>query len=346
MSFDDYYGLDLVWFIGVVESRNDPLKIGRCKVRCLGFHTENLEDLKTEDLPWSHLLIPPNSDYEVKPPKEGSWVIGFFKDGKECQEPMILSLVPGIPIIPAEDGKDEFLSKESSFGEESKYKTCGFYDLGSDLNTRPYPPEDLISNDGSTVVIRNPEKVDLYPAGKGGNGGDGEGEGEQDIELPFMKQVVDEPDTSRIARNEKKESTLIQKRIDWLQKNVPMALKKTETWEEPKTKYDSVYPYNNVKQTESGHVFEVDDTRGKERISHQHRSGTFYEIHPDGTKVEKVLNKNFKIVHGNEYVLNFGGIEICIKGTKGELIEGDYNVEVKGNVDIESSRIDLNKHLP
>ena len=30
-----------VWFIGVVEDRNDPSKLGRVKVRCLGFHTED-----------------------------------------------------------------------------------------------------------------------------------------------------------------------------------------------------------------------------------------------------------------------------------------------------------------
>ena len=333
MSFGDYYGLDLIWFIGVVESRVDPLLVGRCKVRCLGFHTEDLELLPTEDLPWAQLLIPPNSDYEIKPPKEGSWVLGFFKDGKDCQEPMILSLIPGIPIVPAEDGKERFESEEGQSSDKPKPRELGFYDLGKDINVRPKTPKDLISEEGSVVKIQENDETQLYPP-------------PSEKETPFMRNVVEEPDTSRVARNEIKESTLIQKRIDWLQSNVPTALMKSDPWKEPKTKYNSVYPYNNVQQSESGHLFEVDDTRGGERISQQHRSGTFYEIHPDGSKVEKVLNENFKKVHGNEYILNFGGLEICIKGTKGELIEGDYNMEVKGNVDIESSRIDLNKHLP
>ena len=47
-------------------------------------------------------------------------------------------------------------------------------------------------------------------------------------------------------------------------------------------------------------------------------------------KVEKVLNDKFEIVHGNEYVLNFGELEICIKKSKGELIEGDSKIEIKG----------------
>ena len=46
-----FMGLDgFIWFIGVVEDRNDPSKLGRVKVRCLGFHTEDKNDIPTEDL--------------------------------------------------------------------------------------------------------------------------------------------------------------------------------------------------------------------------------------------------------------------------------------------------------
>ena len=38
------------------------------------------------------------------------------------------------------------------------------------------------------------------------------------------------------------------------------------------------YPHNHVTETESGHVIEVDDTKGKERIHVFHKSGTFIEI--------------------------------------------------------------------
>ena len=30
-----------VWFVGVVEDRQDPQKLGRVRVRCLGHHTED-----------------------------------------------------------------------------------------------------------------------------------------------------------------------------------------------------------------------------------------------------------------------------------------------------------------
>ena len=47
-----------IWFVGVVEDRNDPEALGRVRVRCLGYHTENLESLPTVNLPWAHVMHP------------------------------------------------------------------------------------------------------------------------------------------------------------------------------------------------------------------------------------------------------------------------------------------------
>ncbi len=47
-----------IWFIGVVEDRLDPQYMGRVRIRCLGIHTENKEDLPTADLPWAMPLLP------------------------------------------------------------------------------------------------------------------------------------------------------------------------------------------------------------------------------------------------------------------------------------------------
>ena len=42
MSTTDFMGRDgFIWFAGVVEDRQDPLKLGRVRVRCLGYHTED-----------------------------------------------------------------------------------------------------------------------------------------------------------------------------------------------------------------------------------------------------------------------------------------------------------------
>ena len=84
-----------IWFVGVVEDRNDPELLGRVRVRCLGFHTEDLNSLPTTDLPWAHVMHPvtdPSMHGMGSTPSflvEGSWVIGFFRDAQEKQQPII-----------------------------------------------------------------------------------------------------------------------------------------------------------------------------------------------------------------------------------------------------------------
>jgi hypothetical protein len=92
----------MVWWVGVVEDRNDPLQIGRCKVRIFGYHQENADILPTADLPWARAILPLNNT-TPKPPKEGDYVCGFFLDGDVCQEPIMWGVIPGIP--PANSGR-------------------------------------------------------------------------------------------------------------------------------------------------------------------------------------------------------------------------------------------------
>ena len=48
MYDNNYLGKNnFVWFNGVVEDRNDPQKLGRLRVRCVGIHTDNKDDLPT-----------------------------------------------------------------------------------------------------------------------------------------------------------------------------------------------------------------------------------------------------------------------------------------------------------
>ena len=47
-------------FIGVVEDRNDPEKLGRVKVRVYSIHNESKSEIKTKDLPWAMVLQPNN----------------------------------------------------------------------------------------------------------------------------------------------------------------------------------------------------------------------------------------------------------------------------------------------
>ena len=103
MQNSNFMGKDgFHWFVGVVESRNDPSQIGRVQVRVLGHHTDNKNSIPTEDLPWATVMMPTtssaNSGIGTSPSfiVEGSWVVGFFMD-IERQQPIIMGTLPGIP---------------------------------------------------------------------------------------------------------------------------------------------------------------------------------------------------------------------------------------------------------
>jgi len=87
---------NLLWFMGVVEDRHDPQKLGRVKVRCFNVHPQDKNEVPTDDLPWAY-LISGTFTADVKPPKLNTWVFGFFIDGRDCQHPMIIGALNGMP---------------------------------------------------------------------------------------------------------------------------------------------------------------------------------------------------------------------------------------------------------
>ena len=102
MNKTNFMGKDgFHWFVGVVESREDPSQLGRVQVRGLGIHTDNKTSIPTEDLPWATVMQPTtssaNSGIGTSPSFiiEGSWVVGFFMD-TEKQQPIIMGTLPGV----------------------------------------------------------------------------------------------------------------------------------------------------------------------------------------------------------------------------------------------------------
>jgi hypothetical protein len=82
-----------IWWIGIVEDRMDPEKMGRCRVRIYGYHADSKEQVPTEDLPWAIPIQPiysaAISGVGITPvgPLPGTWVVGFFLDGEDMQQP-------------------------------------------------------------------------------------------------------------------------------------------------------------------------------------------------------------------------------------------------------------------
>jgi hypothetical protein len=94
--------MNQIFYTGIVEDRNDPLKIGRVKVRVHGIHTEDKVFLPTEDLPWAIVIQPVTSagisgigqsPTGVLP---GSSVALLFADGASLQIPVVIGTIVGI----------------------------------------------------------------------------------------------------------------------------------------------------------------------------------------------------------------------------------------------------------
>ena len=290
----DFMGQEgFVWFVGVVEDRDDPERLGRVRVRCLGYHTENKTLKETEDLPWANVMGPTDTPsmngLGHTPPfiVEGSWVLGFFRD-VEQQQPIILGTLPG-------------------FNTEERDVTKGFNDRNG-VYPKTIGDSDVSLLARGAIAIMHPSRIKRE-------------------ELRLKKNIAGFTDPLGTSVPTATKPNL---------KTVSQTLKTDDervNWEEPEPAAGSIprYPYNHTHESEIGHVHEIDDTPGAERLLQQHIAGTFEEIHPDGTKVTKVIGDNYEIVMGGSNIYIVGDVNLTTKGTMKHLVQGDYILEVKGD---------------
>jgi len=127
---------------------------------------------------------------------------------------------------------------------------------------------------------------------------------------------------SRLARNENIADTISQTKTNGREVGLTSC---GTTFSQPANPYNTVYPNNRVLQTKK-HIIEIDDTDGSERINIYHYSGTFVEIHPDGTQTEKIKGTKFLSVENDFNIITHGNI----------------NVKSDGNINIQGDSIGLN----
>jgi len=252
-----------IWFNGVVEDRQDPQKLGRLRVRCVGIHTDNKDDLPTSDLPWSQLIHPITSSgisgLGASPGfiVEGTWVFGYFRDGQAMQEPMVMGTLPGKPVELADVSK-------------------GFYDPNG-----VYPKyKDEV--DTNRLAVNNTEQPHLG------------------LELRKLTRKTGVPTADF-------DGLPVEEHI-----STAIEASDTDTWNQPAIPYNATYPYNHVFESESGHIFEIDDTLDNERLFTSHRTGTSQEISPDGTQVNIVKGDHYNITSGKRQVVIDGKSDITI----------------------------------
>ena len=178
----------------------------------------------------------------------------------------------------------------------------------------------------------------------------------------YPRDPVGEPDTNRLSRSTtwaEKHPSLIKRRkmrltgdtavpiatMPYMEKTEDGAVQETtKTWDEPhpKSNAPTTYPFNHTHESEVGHVFEIDDTPGGERIHRYHNTGTFEEIHPKGEKMVKVVRDNYEVIIGGSNVYiecepegDIGAVKpqvnLTVNGDVRHLYKGDYVLEVEGD---------------
>lgn len=430
------------WWHGIVEDRQDPLKVGRARVRVFGWHAPTKTLQPTEQLHWAHPVLPLNThSTNVKPPREGTMVFGYFMDGDAGQYPVMLGVVPGIP--------DQTTDPSHGFSDPRN---------NQQLQSAPRPPQSIsYPTDGSGAKITEASNANRYP------------------------NNLNEPTTSRIARNENINQTIVQTKLNNtisgvavatggieipgidlhaviqlpsitippfniafnqnlnlefcgiginaslsagfsfgglqltppiilldgtiliggihidLYLNLPIAIglalslaidiagcliggfrigdslvidggfrlpllqagasinlltigirgttyggislgtiggipaSSTPMWNEPPTPYNANYPYNYVNETESGHVIEIDDTPGAERLHTYHRSGTFDEMHPNGDRVQKTVNNAYQVTYADNNTNVMGSHHTTVQKDQTNKISGDQSENIDGS---------------
>lgn len=99
------------------------------------------------------------------------------------------------------------------------------------------------------------------------------------------------------------------------------------------------YPYNDVRETASGHVLEFNDTPGGERILIKHNSGSGIEMRPDGSIVVSSLRNTVEVCNGDNTVIVEGDAKMVYKGNLSIDVTGDFNVNCMNyNVNVKSDK--------
>ena len=341
------------WY-GIVEDRQDPLKIGRVRVRVHGAHTHIKDSIATPDLPWAQVLLPTTeaglSGFgRGNGLVEGSTVFGFWRDEEYMQDPVVLGVAAGIPAQGSRITiKDELIQRnvEDGFNDPRRLTVEDYVDT-PDGET---PVHDRTRSFGLTTALDTaPKHVKSLTINYDGTGSKIEEVELTEDDLPYYPKYYDASDlndnTTGIATYTHRSFTKV---VDDKVENLKHVNTKEiftdntkkravdEEWSFPVSPAKPVYPYNKSMTTESGHIIEVDDTLGAERLAIEHRSGTFHEIHPDGSEVTRIVNDNYTVVAKDDKLIVGGNVDVSVENgnVRIAVATGNADIYVAGNADL------------
>ena len=304
-------------FVGVVEDRFDPAKLGRLRVRCLAIHTADKNKIATADLPWASVVLPTTSagisglgqspSFIV----EGAWVWGYFRDGNGLMQEMVI--VGTLPGKPAELGNTD----------------GGFYD-----------PNFRLDADGQ------PTTISVYPKEMG----------EPDTNRLAVNNTAKEHSTLTSRKAARLEniptadfdevgSSIVASDTDnWSQPSI------TYNAVYP---YNHVFESESghIKEYDDSFIIDKDGIRTNHyRIYERHSGGTSYEIDTAGNRIDLNMASYFNITNKDNKHYIKGNSDVTIDGrhkvyiNKSGTANNNYDIQVgpNANVNIQVDNGNLN----
>lgn len=144
---------------------------------------------------------------------------------------------------------------------------------------------------------------------------------------------TNESDVNKLARGDSSHP-VFQKRSN-RKTGVPIA--GGGSWNEPAYSNNANYPDNDVLETKGGHIREMDNTEGNERIHEMHKSGTYYEVDKDGNRVVRVVGDGYEIIAGAKFANVRGNCNLTVEGDVNTVVQGNMNIEVDNKITEEAS---------
>jgi hypothetical protein len=299
-----------VWWHGVVEDVSDPLFLGRCKVRIFGFHNPDLSELPTGSLPWAYPMQPITSaalsGIGTSPTGllVGSHVFGFFRDGEEAQDPVMIGSFGGIPLNSSDTSK--------GFGDP-----FGRYPATTDgVNNNEFPlGVSVVGEQDTNRLARNTDSTQMQNTIASNRA------------ATVDRAVQSTPDMAGKSQ--------------WSEPATPYAavypknhVRYTESGHVEE--FDDTPGKERILQYHNSGTF-TEVANGWARAA----DGTV--INPDGTRVQRVVGNDYEIIYGNKNVHIKGsrGLNLVVEGGMNITINGGGNIQVNGKTNI-FAKDDLN----
>lgn len=252
------------------------------------------------------------------------------------------TLAPGAPVPPEfsaqmDERKTQLQQLSRTFSSQSNQQGFGGVSIEENISPEGYPLTDDL------------DLPTLPRLAQGGAIGRNDQILKDKVKFAVKGVKIGSGKPSYWSRNATASSVLAAPNLNPLVNQFFRDRKNEGTWSEPVSAYNAQYPYNKVQQTESGHVIELDDTPGAERVHVFHRSGSFIEFHPNGSVVYKNMKDGYGVTMGDHYVKVNGRCAVAVDGAtsvyvKGNVdlqTDGDFNVQAKGDFNVYAKNINL-----